>query len=108
MDKDALSHDIQAKNKRVLRSVFLIVFVMLGLAFASVPLYDLFCRVTGFDGTTQVAEALPDTVLDRRVTVKFNADIHANLHWSFAPEQREISLQSHSLPQNRSSWLCRP
>lgn len=69
------------------------VLVMLGLAFASVPLYDLFCRVTGFDGTTQVSEALPDTVLDRQVVIKFNADTHKSLPWDFKPEMREISVQ---------------
>lgn len=85
--------DLAKKNARMGMSVFLVVLVMLGLAFASVPLYDLFCRVTGFDGTTQVSEALPDTVLDRQVVIKFNADTHKSLPWDFKPEMREISVK---------------
>jgi cytochrome c oxidase assembly protein subunit 11 len=63
-----------------------------GLAFASVPLYRLFCQVTGYGGTTQVASAAPDAVGARKVTVRFNADVHRDLPWSFAAAQREITL----------------
>lgn len=70
-----------------------VVLFMVALAFASVPLYDLFCRVTGFGGTTQVAENLPDQVLERRITVKFNADTGRNMPWSFKPEMREIDVR---------------
>ncbi len=50
---------------------------MLGLAFASKPLYDTFCRVTGFGGTTQIAQAAPGAVLDREVSVRFDANVNA-------------------------------
>lgn len=94
MSSNEFDHDaLVAKNKRMGLIVLCIVLAMGGLAFASVPLYNLFCRVTGFDGTTQVSDSLPDQILDRRVTIKFNADIHKDLHWSFKPEQREITVQ---------------
>ncbi len=66
---------------------------MLALSFASVPLYSLFCKITGFDGTTQTAAALPGIVLDRRITVKFNADTGRGLDWDFRPEMREIDVR---------------
>ena len=81
------------KNTRVLVSVLALVAGMVGLAFASVPLYNLFCRVTGYGGTTQVSAAGPDTVLDRKITIKFNADVGRNFPWTFAPDQREVTLK---------------
>ncbi|HEY5598662.1 MAG TPA: cytochrome c oxidase assembly protein [Kiloniellales bacterium] len=66
---------------------------MVGLAFASVPLYRLFCQVTGFGGTTQVAAQAPAETIDRTVTIRFNADVDPKLPWSFQPNQRQISLR---------------
>lgn len=65
---------------------------MLGLAFASKPLYDTFCRVTGFGGTTQVATAAPSAVLDRTVNVRFDANV-ANVPLRFRPLQRDMDIQ---------------
>lgn len=64
-----------------------------GLAYASVPLYRLFCEVTGYGGTTQRADAGSDTTLDREVVVRFDANV-SGLPWSFAPEtpQRRVKL----------------
>ncbi len=84
--------DIHDKNTRTLLIVFGAVFFMVGLAFASVPLYDLFCRVTGFGGTTQLSSTLPDTILDRKITVKFNTDVNKKLPWDFESETSEITL----------------
>ena len=56
-----------------------VVLGMIGLAFASVPLYRLFCQVTGFGGTPQVASEMPETVGDRVITVRFNADVNPAL-----------------------------
>jgi len=81
------------KNTKTLLSVFLIVACMVGLAFASVPLYDLFCRVTGFGGTTQRAEALPDAVVDREVTIRFDANTSRDMPWNFAPEARSQTVK---------------
>ncbi len=70
-----------------------IVAGMIGLSFASVPLYRLFCQVTGYGGTTQVAEAAPGAVAERVIKVRFNADIGPGLPWYFKPVQRQIALR---------------
>lgn len=80
------------KNTKTLLAVFGLVAIMIGLAFASVPLYSLFCRVTGWGGTTQVASSAPDQILDRQVIVKFNADTERNFQWDFKPEQRQVTV----------------
>lgn len=59
----------------------------------SVPLYQLFCRVTGYGGTTQVAAGPADRMLDRRITIRFNADISPALPWRVEPPQDSISLR---------------
>ena len=59
---------------------------MLGMAYAAVPLYQMFCQVTGFGGTTQRAAAAPPTALDRRVTVRFDANTAGGLTWTFQPD----------------------
>jgi len=57
-------------------------FIMLGLSFAAVPLYDIFCRVTGFGGTTQISKEAPNIVLDQKVSVRFDTNVN-NLPWNF-------------------------
>ena len=84
--------DIHDKNTKTLLTVFGIVFFMVGLAFASVPLYNLFCRVTGFGGTTQLSTELPDRILDRKVTVKFSTDVNRRLPWDFESEISEVTV----------------
>ncbi len=66
---------------------------MVGMAYAAVPLYDWFCRTTGFGGTTQVATAAPGEVLDRKITVRFDANISAGLPWRFEPERTSIEVK---------------
>jgi cytochrome c oxidase assembly protein subunit 11 len=66
---------------------------MVGMAYAAVPLYDWFCRTTGFGGTTQVAIAAPGQVLDRKVTVRFDANISGGLPWRFEPERTSIEVR---------------
>ncbi len=82
--------DLAAKNRKVLLGVGLVLLTMTGLVAASVPLYNLFCRVTGYGGTVQVAAELPDTISERIITVKFNADTARNLQWVFKPEVHEV------------------
>ncbi len=65
---------------------------MIGLAYASVPLYRLFCQVTGFGGTPQIAEAASETVIDREMKVRFDANT-AGIDWDFMPVETEIRVQ---------------
>lgn len=81
------------KNTKTLLTVFAVVIGMVGLAFASVPLYNLFCRVTGYGGTTMVSEALPENVLERKVTIRFDANTSRNMPWDFRPEKHEESVK---------------
>jgi cytochrome c oxidase assembly protein subunit 11 len=69
------------------------VAVMVGAAYAAVPLYSWFCRTTGFGGTTQVASAAPGEVLSRKMTVRFDANVGAGLPWKFTPEQNSIDVR---------------
>lgn len=66
---------------------------MVVMAYAAVPLYDWFCRATGFNGTTQVATTVPDKVIDRTVTVRFDANIGPGLPWRFTPEHNSIQAK---------------
>jgi cytochrome c oxidase assembly protein subunit 11 len=68
------------------------VAVMVGAAFAAVPFYNWFCRTTGFGGTTQVASVAPAGMLDRRITVRFDANVSPGLPWRFTPEVNSIDL----------------
>jgi cytochrome c oxidase assembly protein subunit 11 len=66
---------------------------MLGLTAAAVPLYRLFCQVTGYGGTTQRAERAPDQISERTIKIRFNADTAEGLPWSFAPATREVEVR---------------
>ena len=80
-------------HQRVALSLALLVAVMTGLAFASAPLYRLFCAATGYGGTTQRAAAPSGDVRAESITVRFDANTSAALKWDFRPEQREITLK---------------
>ncbi len=68
-------------------------FTMVGLAYASVPLYNMFCRVTGYDGTPLVGDAPATAVLDRTVSIRFDTNVAAGLPWIFTPETAEIQAR---------------
>lgn len=80
-------------NTSLALGIAAIVVGMVCLAYASVPLYDLFCRVTGFGGTTQVAKDAPKKIYDREITIRFNSDISPDLPWQFYPEQKQLTLR---------------
>src|SRR6266700_2463017 len=69
------------------------VATMVGAAYAAVPFYNWFCRATGFQGTTQVATSAPGSILDRKVRVRFDANIAGNLPWRFEPDQTSIEVR---------------
>ena len=73
----------------VLAGIFVL---MLGLSYASVPLYEIFCRVTGFGGTTQVADKAPKIVLDKVVSVRFDTNVN-NLPWDFKAKSNVMDVK---------------
>ena len=79
-------------NRRVVLPLVMIAVGMGGMAWASVPLYRLFCQVTGFGGTTQRAEVAPAQTADRVVTVRFDATV-ADVPWNFQPVQRSVAVK---------------
>ena len=81
-------------KKKTLTPILLagIFCLMLGLSFAAVPLYDLFCRVTGFGGTTQVSKEPPKIVLDKVVSVRFDTNVN-NLTWDFKAKSNVIDVK---------------
>ncbi len=83
----------QEQNKRLGWALVGLGVVMLGAAYASVPLYQLFCQVTGFGGTAQRAAALPQQVSERSVTVSFNADVAPDLPWTIKPVDNNLTVR---------------
>jgi cytochrome c oxidase assembly protein subunit 11 len=80
-------------NRRTALGLAAVVVLMVGASFAAVPLYDLFCRVTGYGGTTSVADGPAGAVRDRWVTVSFDANIASGMDWEFRPKQRSMRLR---------------
>ncbi len=82
----------QRSNRRVAALCVAFLGAMVGMAYASAPLYTMFCKATGYGGTTQRVEQYSDTVIDRKVTVRFDAN-SAGVPWRFEPEQRDITMK---------------
>ncbi len=83
---------MDGKQKTVIKLVAVVV-TMGALAWASVPFYDWFCRVTGFGGTTGVAEAGSDVILDKTIKIRFDASKERDFAWEFKPVQRTMELR---------------
>jgi cytochrome c oxidase assembly protein subunit 11 len=83
------------KHRDVMVAGACAVFVaaMVGAAYAAVPFYNWFCRTTGFGGTTRVATAPPSQVLDRKIKVRFDANVQGGLPWRFEPEQNSVEVR---------------
>jgi cytochrome c oxidase assembly protein subunit 11 len=83
----------RARDLAVAAACGAFVALMVGAAYASVPLYNWFCRATGFGGTPSIATGAPDAVLGRKVTVRFDANVAGGLPWKFEPEQTSIEAK---------------
>ena len=89
----AATSDHQRKMNRTAVACIGIVVGMVGLAYASVPLYDLFCKVTGFGGTPIIRDANGSEVMDRTIAVRFDSNVAPGLNWRFSPETPEIKVK---------------
>lgn len=85
--------DMNRKNGRMALTVAGVAVGMVGMAYAAVPLYDLFCKVTGYGGTTQQVEVASGDVIEREMKVRFNAAVHRDMPWDFKPVQ--VSQKMH-------------
>ena len=86
----------EQQNKKSVRLALIlasVVFGMVGLAYASVPLYDLFCRVTGYGGTTQQASIAPNVTLDRDMIIEFDANTSRDMPWNFKPVKHKMTMK---------------
>lgn len=84
------------KNTKTLLTLLALVAGMIGLSFAAVPLYDLFCRTTGYGGTTQRAAAPPapsEINKNRTITIRFNGDVARDLPWAFGPTEKAVTIK---------------
>ncbi|SUZ31083.1 Cytochrome c oxidase assembly protein CtaG [Roseibaca ekhonensis] len=88
----ALLANMTGKQKTLVQTLGVVVF-MAGLGWASVPLYDLFCRVTGYGGTTNTASAAGDVILDQTMRVRFDASVERDFPWSFEPVERTMDVR---------------
>jgi cytochrome c oxidase assembly protein subunit 11 len=84
--------DLARRHARVGLACGAFVACMVGAAYAAVPLYDWFCRTTGFGGTPIVATAAPAKSLERRITVTFDSNVGGGLPWTFGPEARSVEV----------------
>ena len=88
------SRALNARHRRVATSIVGAVALMLGASFAAVPLYQMFCRATGFGGTTQVATEAPVARGERTLTVLFDTNVASDLPWTFKSESPTLRLRT--------------
>jgi cytochrome c oxidase assembly protein subunit 11 len=81
------------RDHAVFASCLAVVIGMVGMSYAAVPLYYMFCRATGYGGTPNRADAAPGAVGNRVFTVRFDTNVDPALPWSFAPEQRSVQVK---------------
>lgn len=84
---------LQNQHRTMALSLAGVVIVMIGLSFAAVPAYKLFCQVTGYGGTTQKAERPAEFISDRTMTIRFDSNVSHDLSWEFKPVQKVIKVR---------------
>lgn len=84
--------DHKTNSKKLALSIFLLVLGMTMLTFASVPIYNLFCKVTGYGGTTKYTKIASNKIGTKKITVRFDANVNKDLPWIFKSEQDEVSV----------------
>lgn len=89
----AVGSALARRHAQVALACSVFVASMLGMAYAAVPLYDWFCRTTGFGGTPLIATVAPSQSFDRKIRVSFDGNVAGGLAWSFAPETRSVEVK---------------
>ena len=86
-------NNLKTKNFKTASFVLIFLGAMFFLAFASVPLYDLFCKVTGYGGTPKKVKILSTNISEETIKIRFNADLSKNLNFYFQPVERQITTK---------------
>lgn len=94
-NQEKTNTDSALQRRHLIFALSLTAFVagMVGMSYAAVPLYQMFCQVTGYGGTTQRANAAPDTVLAQKILIRFDANTSRKLDWKFRPKQHTVELK---------------
>lgn len=85
-------NNLKAQNKKVIFIITFIGILMLSLSYAAVPLYDIFCRVTGFGGTTQIASSAPGSTGHPNINIRFESNITDSLNWDFYSKTKTVKI----------------
>ena len=85
-------NNLKAQNKKVIFIITFIGMLMLSLSYAAVPLYDIFCRVTGFGGTTQIASSAPGSTGHPNIKIRFESNITDSLNWDFYSKTKTVKI----------------
>ena len=85
-------NNLKAQNKKVIFVITFVGMLMLSLSYAAVPLYDIFCRVTGFGGTTQIASSAPGSTGHPNINIRFESNITDSLNWDFYSKTKTVKI----------------
>ena len=85
-------NNLKAQNKKVIFIISFVGMLMLSLSYAAVPLYDIFCRVTGFGGTTQIASSAPGSTGHPNINIRFESNITDSLNWDFYAKTKTVKI----------------
>ena len=92
-NKQKIQEELSQKNKKIGLRILYCVLAMFTLAYASFPLYNLFCKVTGYGGTPKIAQDSSENLGETFINVRFNSDIAPKLKWKFQPEQSQVKVR---------------